>query len=181
MIRFRKIKSNPKRRLPKLAGVFKQNKAINALYLFGSFAAGNVKPLSDVDIAVLLKNGVPASKYWDYKINLFSQASAVLGTDEIDLVLLNEAPPELRYNVLKDGKALFCCNELERREFQEKAVFDYLDTRHLREEGYSQLKERIRKGRFSNDQGEHKKDIASVRRFFGEVGVNSQNAQRRIS
>lgn len=152
--------------------IFKKQPEINALYLFGSYARDKLKPLSDIDIAVLLKRGVGNADYWDVKLKLLNKAIAILGTDEIDFVVLNEAPYELRYNILKDGKILFCRNEKERREFQEKGVLDYLDTQSLREEGLFHLKDRIRERRLGDDEGKHKEDIESVRRFFGETARN---------
>jgi len=172
MIRFRKINHNLKERLPVLIEGFKKDPRINALYLFGSYARDKIKPLSDIDIAVLLRNSQAKKDYWDIKLGLLNKAMAILGTDEIDFVLLNEAPYELGYNILKEGRILFCRDEKERQEFQEKIVMDYLDTLALREEGFFYLKERIREGRFGDDKGKHKEDFNAVRRFFGEVAGN---------
>lgn len=169
MIRFKKIAHSLKERLSRLTEIFKKQPEINALYLFGSYARDKLKPLSDIDIAVLLNRGARDTNYWDIKLKFLNKAIAILGTDEIDFVVLNEAPYELRYNILKEGKILFCRKEKERREFQEKAVWDYLDTRYLREEGFFHLKERIREGRFGNDQGKHKEDFEYVRRIFGRA------------
>ena len=169
MIRFRKINHNLKERLPCLIEAFRKNPDINALYIFGSYARDKIKPLSDIDIAVLLKRGARDTDYWDIKLKLLNKATAILGTDEVDFVVLNEAPHELRYNILKESKILFCRNEKERREFQEKAVLDYLDTQALREEGFFHLKERIREGRFGNDEGKHKEDFEYIKRIFGRA------------
>lgn len=169
MIRFRKINHNLKERLPILIEDFKKSPGINALYLFGSYARDKIKPLSDIDIAVLLRNSAAKKDYWDIKLKLLTKAMAIMGTDEIDFVLLNEAPYELRYNILKEGRVLFCRKEKERREFREQAVWDYLDTRTLREEGFFHLKERIREGRFGDDEGKHKEDFEYVRRIFGRA------------
>lgn len=172
MIRFKKIEHSLKERLPWLIEIFKKQPEVNALYLFGSYARDNLKPLSDIDIAAFLKKGVSKADYWDLRLEFMNKAAAILGTDEIDFVILNEAPFELGYNILKEGKILFCRNEKERRKFQEKVVLDYLDTQALREEGFFHLKERIREGRFGDDEGKHKEDIDTVRRFFGEVARN---------
>lgn len=169
MIRCRKITHNIKERLPALTEDFKKKQGINALYLFGSYAKDEVKPLSDIDVAVLLKNSAAKADYWDIKLGLLNKAMAILGTDEIDFVLLNEAPYELAYNVLKEGRILFCRDDRERQEFQERVVMNYLDTQALREEGYFHLKERIREGRFGDDQGKHKEDFEYVRRIFGRA------------
>lgn len=169
MIRCRKITHNIKERLPALTEYFKKMSGINALYLFGSYARDKIKPLSDIDIAVLLRNSVAKADYWDIKLGLLNKAMAILVTDEIDFVLLNEAPYELGYNILKEGRILFCRDDRERQEFQEQVVMNYLDTQALREEGYFHLKERIRERRFGDDQGKHKEDFEYVRRIFGRT------------
>lgn len=175
MIRFKRIKGNIKERLPRLIKAFRRKTEIGALYLFGSYAKDDIKPLSDIDIAVFLKRNIPSSEYWDLKINILNKAVKILGTEEIDFVLLNEAPYELAYNILKTGRILFCCDEKYHTEFQEKIVLNYLDTKPLREEGFFHLKERIKKGRFSNDQARHNKDFAGIRRIFGRTGKISQS------
>lgn len=112
---------------------------------------------------------MPVREYWQYKIDLLTIAMRILETEEIDFVVLNEAPYELAFQVLKKGKLVFCKNQRERQDFQEKTVMNYLDTQHLRDEIFFHLKERIRTGRFTHGQGRYKKDIESVRRVFGEI------------
>lgn len=180
MIRFKKIPDDLKERIPILSEVFEREKEISCFYIFGSYAKGQVRPLSDIDIAVLLRKNVSSARYWDYKIKLLAKAAGALKTEEIDLVILNEAPFELRYNILKDGKILFCHNERERRDFQENSVLNYMDTRYLREESFFHLKRQARTRRFGNDQGRHQKDFEDVKRIFGEVRVVVKNVQRGI-
>lgn len=181
MIRLKNIESNIKERLPKLIEEFKQDENIAVFYLFGSYAKDEIKPLSDVDIAVLFKKNVSAKKYWDFKLNLVSKAMPVLGTDEVDFVVLNEAPYELAYNILKEGRILFCRDEKWFLEFREKTVMSYLDTQFLREEGYFHLMERIDSGRFGYDEGKYKKDIEGIRRLFGEIKSGCRNDKRGVS
>lgn len=128
-----------------------------------------MKPLSDIDIAVLLKKSVPVKEYWQSKIDLLTIATRILQTEEIDFVMLNEAPYELAFQILKHGKLVFCRILREKQEFQETTVMNYLDTQHLREETYFHLKERIKSGRFAHDQRRYKKDFEHVRRIFGEI------------
>lgn len=153
MIRVKKIETERRNRLPRLTEIFNGNKKIEAYYIFGSYAKNKIKPLSDIDIAVLLKKNVYRECLFDLKIELLNKAVSVLGTEEIDFVLLNEAPYELAFNILKTGKILLCHNEKAIREFREKTVLNYLDTRHLRDEGFFHLMERIKNERFGYDEG----------------------------
>ncbi|MBE9593141.1 MAG: nucleotidyltransferase domain-containing protein, partial [Proteobacteria bacterium] len=53
MIKFRPISHNVRELLPLLPDYLEKDKDIYLTYLFGSFASGKVRKLSDVDIAVL--------------------------------------------------------------------------------------------------------------------------------
>ena len=66
---------------------------IAVAYLFGSRARGNARPNSDVDVAVLLDGGVDTHRR---QLDLM----ATLGAN-VDLVILNDAPPALGYRVLR--------------------------------------------------------------------------------
>ena len=70
-------------------------------YLFGGLAKGQFGPLSDIDLALYLKN----EKKIDY-LDTFGKISEILGTGEIDLVILNKAPLSLAGRVLQGRKVL---------------------------------------------------------------------------
>ena len=84
-------------------------------YVYGSFARGETHSFSDIDIAVYLKN--PSAKAY---LNILS--CLPLLNKEIDVRILNNAPPIFRYNVLKDGILLFCHDW----KIHEKFVFETL-------------------------------------------------------
>lgn len=151
MIRFKKIEGNVSKRIPRLIKEYLQDGNIISFFLFGSYADNKIRPLSDVDIAVLLKGDISLRRYFDYKLDLLSRAVRTLKTEEIDLVLLNEAPYDLAYNILKNGKILFCRDKKAQADFQEKIVLRYLDVRPLKEEVFAHLKERIKSGVFAYD------------------------------
>lgn len=67
-------------------------------YLFGGLVQYGWRPLSDVDIAVWIRSG-PLSP--ELKLDLMGQIMDALGTEEIDLVFLNEAPISLAGRVLE--------------------------------------------------------------------------------
>jgi predicted nucleotidyltransferase len=78
-------------------------------YLFGSHARGSAAAHSDVDVAVYvdpdyLKN---ADVPFGYDAELASLLMRALRTSNVDLVLLNAAPPLLYHRVLRDGVRLF--------------------------------------------------------------------------
>ncbi|MHB1846053.1 MAG: type VII toxin-antitoxin system MntA family adenylyltransferase antitoxin [Deltaproteobacteria bacterium] len=75
-------------------------------YLFGSQARGTAAAHSDVDVAVYLDEArVPAAPY-GYPAALATDLMAALGRSDVDVVVLNRAPPLLYHRVLRDGVRL---------------------------------------------------------------------------
>jgi len=108
----------------RLADVLERDKRVLVAYLFGSMARGIDTPESDTDVAVLLSE-LPGNML-DYHLDLMEGLSKVLG-DDIDLVLLNTAPPLLKHQVIKHGRVLYCRDEKARVEFEAKAWKEYMD------------------------------------------------------
>ena len=75
-------------------------------YLFGSRARGDDHRNSDIDVAVYIdEQRAPRSK-WGYDAELITDLMGALGTNDIDVVLLNRADPLLYHRVLRDGVRL---------------------------------------------------------------------------
>ncbi|MDI6689768.1 MAG: nucleotidyltransferase domain-containing protein [Actinomycetota bacterium] len=148
MIKFKKIEHDPRGFFPELIEMFKQDEEVIAVYLFGSYATGNIGPLSDVDIAVLLNPKFPSESYFDKELDLLLKTSHILRTDEVNLVILNRAPFSLAYGIFSENKLLFCRNDLERVKFETKIVDGYLDFKPLLEENYRYLYRRVKEGKF---------------------------------
>ncbi len=99
---------------------------LKLIYLFGSHVEGYIGPLSDYDFGVLLerKNG-PS----EYRSLLYSAFTKKLGTELIDVILLNAAPVELAFNIISYGELLYESNAESRIEYESKVMglyFDYL-------------------------------------------------------
>ena len=90
-----------------LTPIFKKHPQIKLVYLFGSRAKGNKGPLSDFDYAVYL-DGKDSGKTFELKVVLQNEISGTLGTDRVDIVILNTLKsPELKYNIIKDGRLIY--------------------------------------------------------------------------
>ena len=72
-------------------------------YLFGSRARGRARRDSDVDVAVYVDETRARDGVWGYRAALTTDLMAALGTDDIDVVVLNRAPILLYHRVLRDG------------------------------------------------------------------------------
>lgn len=76
---------------------------IREAYVFGSVARGDAREHSDVDVAVWIDRSVAPTAPYGYEADLGSDLIARLRRNDIDVVLLNEAPPLLYHRVLRDG------------------------------------------------------------------------------
>jgi len=119
-----------------------------AAMLIGSQARGNPGPLSDVDIAVWHDPNLDSRGRLDLQLSLADDAGHALGTDEIDIVMLNRAPPLMRHRAIRDGKRLVERDYDERVRLETRAILDYLDTAPLRAELGRGVRRRIGEGRF---------------------------------
>ena len=85
---------------------------VDVAYLFGSEAAGRAHDESDVDVAVLLdRETLPeARERFEYRVRLTGELIAELHRNEVDVVVLNDAPPLLGRRIVTDGRRVFCRN-----------------------------------------------------------------------
>lgn len=113
-------------------------------YLFGSHAEGAVRASSDVDIAVLLPPVVEREHYLDIQLSLIGDLCEVLGRNDVDVVILNEAAALLAHEVVKHGRILYE-DEATRPaiDFTVRAVAYYADTEHFRRLALDYLREAV--------------------------------------
>ena len=110
----------------KLSSIFKAYPEIKLAYLFGSRAIGRESPLSDYDFAVYLEYA-DKKRMFEIKFSLQAKLSRSLKTDNVDVVLLNIAgSPELKYNIIKEGKIIFEKKE-SRITVEPKILNEYFD------------------------------------------------------
>lgn len=75
-------------------------------YLFGSRATGRAQPHSDIDIAVYVDERRSAGPAYGYAAELAAYLMSALRTNQVDVVVLNRAPPVLYHRVLRDGRRI---------------------------------------------------------------------------
>lgn len=97
-----------------------------AAYLFGSQAEGRTGKLSDVDVAVLLR-GIGRKELFAKRLEIGGELGDLLKREDIDVVVLNEAPPLISHRVVKNGQLLFTRDEKARLAYEVRAVLRYLD------------------------------------------------------
>lgn len=77
---------------------------VSAAYLFGSTARGAARAGSDVDVAVLFDVSPPRTLD-SARFSLAGDLEAAIGRP-VDLIVLNDAPADLRIRVLREGRLL---------------------------------------------------------------------------
>ena len=117
-------------------------------YVFGSQATGRTHPESDIDLGMFLEGSIRPEQRHALRLKLLGMLSRILKTDKVDLVILNEAPPLLAYEVLRTGLLVYCSNENARVEFQVRTLQAYEETIPLRRILSEAMAERLKTGAF---------------------------------
>jgi hypothetical protein len=90
-----------------------------------------------------------ASQRWRKRLALLDQAAMALGTDAVDLIVLEEAPAPLAHRVIRDGRLVLDRDPHRRVFVVEAALRQYFDEAHLRAVLDEDLKSRLQEGRFA--------------------------------
>jgi predicted nucleotidyltransferase len=129
----RKIPVEATEKIPEMLDAVSEDRDVIALYVFSGLARGQLKPLSDLDVAVIVSSMLTNTERFEKHLQLLSSLNQLFGTDEIDLVLLNDAPLRFAHSILRDGKLLFCRDFKVLVDFAENFRRSYLDFRYYRD------------------------------------------------
>ncbi|MGH3938349.1 MAG: type VII toxin-antitoxin system MntA family adenylyltransferase antitoxin [Pseudonocardiaceae bacterium] len=121
--------------------VLESDSRVRFAYLYGSWARGDARPDSDVDLAVRLR---PQGSLLD-DARLHDQLSAALGRDDVDMLVVDDAPLWLQFRVVA-GRVLFSRDEPERIAFREYVEKAFLDFRPYHDSYLAAARERARRG-----------------------------------
>lgn len=119
-----------------------QKRRLRFVILHGSYATGKERPGSDLDIALVGKQGLS----FNDTMAIYEALDGVFGDSkerELDVKTLHHADPLFRYLVIRDGILLYG-DPTDYNEFKAYAFRDYMDTKNLRELESALLKKSIR-------------------------------------
>lgn len=135
------------RSIKKLGTLLAKDANILLAFLFGSHARGEAHPLSDVDIALLLSSDVPPEKFLDYRLEYAHAIGEILGNEQIDIVILNTAPPLLARQAIT-GRLLFERSPEVRVRYIVDVQRRYLDLKSFYAIDAAYLRQRLKEGTF---------------------------------
>ncbi|MFA9446075.1 nucleotidyltransferase domain-containing protein [Egicoccus sp. AB-alg6-2] len=98
-------------------------------YLFGSQARGDAQPHSDVDLAVLFADGLPASDRFERFLELGARLERLLGR-HVDVVDLAEAPLRLAGRILTERVVVVGLQSAARVRYETDLLPRFLDFDH---------------------------------------------------
>lgn len=120
---------------------------VKLAYLFGSAAAGNATPLSDIDVALVLPDDqVDPGSFLSLEMQISDEISRNCELSEVDVRIINNAPLMFQGEVITHGILLYSSDEDFRVEFEtstRSAYFDFLPAATtIRQAYFDRLSER---------------------------------------
>lgn len=99
-------------------------------YLYGSFLVRN--DFNDIDIGLLVAGERTPYELFKYAMRIASDLErCITPRYEVDLRVLNTAPVEFQYEVVKTGRVVFARDENVRVAFEADVLAKYLDLKYL--------------------------------------------------
>lgn len=118
---------------------------VKLVYLFGSLAEGKNMKHSDVDVGIVPEYSIgKKAVLTDLYNGLYDLFTDVFPGKNIDIVFLNRASLELRFDVITHGKIIYTESKDDRFDFEEKTMLHYADFRPLLDEFNEAVLGRIR-------------------------------------
>lgn len=114
----KKLIAKKKSPIEKVILELKKIPEIKSIYLFGSYAKGIEKPISDIDICVITTKNISKSK----KEEILSYSGNL-----IDISIFWYLPITMKSKIFREGKLLFCRDEDFLSEVISDTMREYLD------------------------------------------------------
>ncbi len=112
-------------------------------YLFGSYAEGRAGGLSDIDVAVYVRQRSRSARE-GARLALTSDIMRAVGMNEVDVLVLNDAPPLVAFRAVAGGIPLKESRDSARAEFEVRCTARYLDFKYYLDKHHAFLKQRIK-------------------------------------
>lgn len=125
------------RKLEKVINVLKEKLECEAIVIFGSYVRGTNTEKSDVDIAFKTNKEIDSQEQFE----LVQELEEILGKD-VDLVNLDKITDVFRYEILMNGKTLYCKDSFKFDMYKLDMYREYLELNESRKD----IIERVKNG-----------------------------------
>jgi predicted nucleotidyltransferase len=129
--------------MEKVRNLIAEQEHVKLAYLFGSYGRKKESSLSDIDIAVFLDEKLSKSERFKLKLDLIKAISSALKTDRLDLVVMNDSPINLNYEIIKHGEILHVKDAGEKVDLESRILSKYLDRRYYERRGLDTFLEKV--------------------------------------
>ena len=127
----------------KLAKFFERERKVKLAYLFGSAVKGKTGGLSDVDVGVYFDDSLTGEERFKLQLELIAGITSLLGTKKIDLIVMNDAPTALNFEIIKSNRLLLTRSGFDRVKFEHRVISRYLDRRYYDERSAEEFAKRV--------------------------------------
>ena len=119
----------------KIVKILLNNLDCEAIVLFGSYSRGTQNAESDIDIAIKIKEKLDKKELYRLSNLLADELNK-----EVDLINLDEIGDTFRYEILINGKTLYCKDELQFELYKLDMYREFLDLNESRQEIINNIK-----------------------------------------
>lgn len=123
----------------KCKSILMKNGDIIFAYIFGSYVHGRMRKDSDIDIAIYLAKELDIDVYLNLKMTLTDICKR-----EVDLIILNEATPLLKYQIYKNHILLFTQDKTIESNFKVNTLFEFNDMKRYLDLSYDATIKRLK-------------------------------------
>ncbi|MDW7733459.1 MAG: nucleotidyltransferase domain-containing protein [Methanolobus sp.] len=129
--------------LPLLREFFRKEEHVELAYLFGSVAEGKEGILSDIDIGVYTSSGLTKAQRDRKRLELIASLTTLTKNDRIDLLVLNDTPPVLSFEIIRPNVLIFERDSSLKVDVEQRIMSTYLDWKYYEDRLNRHFLERI--------------------------------------
>ncbi len=148
-----------------------QTSPVDAAYAQGTASGRRLAgSYADLDVALLLLDGIQANEFFDYQVYFVSELSKALETSGLDVVILNQASLLQRAQVIRTWSLLYQRDQRRRVRFETRSVMEFLEFQKYDEVQSKALAERTRGERFAVDGEYVRARLGRLREYVRLLG-----------
>lgn len=131
--------------IERIAPLLASQYSVRFIVLFGSIMDGAMGPLSDIDVAISFREKASAEERLTRRLDVAYELERALGIEDIDLVVIEEAPPALKFKIFSTGAVIFEDVPGSAEDAYVRALSEYYDYQEFLEKQYATAREYLDK------------------------------------